>query len=105
MFVVYDRLYLVGGAGFETKKDPTTTSLSSIDTWDTKKLKWSNAAEMVIPRHGHSVAFIGTQFLIIGGVTTIYMRALNNAECFCVQRGNNDIFYVDSIRNYINNVV
>ncbi|KAK9890633.1 hypothetical protein WA026_011993 [Henosepilachna vigintioctopunctata] len=87
MFVMYDRLYLVGGAGFETKKDPTTTSLGAIDVWDVKKLKWLNVAEMVIPRHGHSVAFIGTQFMIIGGVTTIYMRALNNAECFCVRRG------------------
>ncbi|XP_044754523.1 uncharacterized protein LOC123313627 [Coccinella septempunctata] len=87
MFVIYDRLYLVGGAGFETKKDPTTSSIGAIDMWDVKRLKWAHAAEMVIPRHGHSVSFIGTQFLIIGGVTTIYMRALNNAECFCVQRG------------------
>ncbi|PSN38305.1 hypothetical protein C0J52_19160 [Blattella germanica] len=27
------------------------------------------------------------QILIIGGVTTVYMRALSNVECFCCQRG------------------
>lgn len=87
MFHMYDKLYIVGGAGFESKKAATTSSLNSIDTWDIKDMQWVNAGEMVIPRHGHTVGFIGTQFLIIGGVTTIYMRTLNNAECFCTQRG------------------
>lgn len=87
MFVISDRLYLIGGAGRMTEKDKTTTSLGTIDVWDVNTANWQNLTEMAIPRHGHAVAYLGTQILIIGGVTTIYMRALSNVECFCNQRG------------------
>lgn len=42
---------------------------------------------MSMPRHGHALAYLGTQLIIIGGVTTIYMRALNNVESYCCERG------------------
>lgn len=84
-----NKLYLIGGAGRIHTKDKTTTSLASIDLWDTKLKEWEKISEMTIPRHGHALAYLGTQILIIGGVTTIYMRALSNIECFCGSRGNN----------------
>ncbi|KAJ8967804.1 hypothetical protein NQ317_013592 [Molorchus minor] len=36
---------------------------------------------MHIPRHGHAVAYLGTQIFVTGGVTTIYRRALSSIEC------------------------
>lgn len=83
-----NKLYLIGGAGRMHAKDKTTTSLASIDLWNSNVKEWEKISEMTIPRHGHAVAYLGTQILIIGGVTTIYMRALSNIECFCGSRGN-----------------
>lgn len=82
-----NKLYLIGGAGRIHAKDKTTTSLASIDLWNSSLKEWKKISEMTIPRHGQAVAYLGTQILIIGGVTTIYMRALSNIECFCGSRG------------------
>lgn len=82
-----DRLYLIGGAGKITEKEKTTTSVSAIDVWDPVNLEWKHQTDMAIPRHGHAIAYLGTQILIIGGVTTVYMRALSNTECYCTERG------------------
>lgn len=87
MFAMSNHLYLIGGAGKLSSKNKTTTSLASIDLWDEKRREWEKISEMTIPRHGHAVAYLGTQILIIGGVTTVYMRALSNIECFCGNRG------------------
>lgn len=81
-----DSLYLIGGAGRISDKDKTTTSVEAIDVWCNKDKEWRLLTEMAIPRHGHAVAYIGTQILMIGGVTTVYMRALSNVECYCVER-------------------
>ncbi|XP_031349993.1 uncharacterized protein LOC116175822 isoform X2 [Photinus pyralis] len=88
MFSMSDRLYLLGGAGkLKTEKDKTTTSVPDIDVWDSTILQWKHHSDMAIPRHGHAIAYLGTQILIIGGVTTVYMRALSNTECYCTERG------------------
>ncbi|KAJ8945183.1 hypothetical protein NQ314_009296, partial [Rhamnusium bicolor] len=86
MFVMSDRLYIIGGAGKTSERDKSTTSVGDIDVWDGNRFEWRNVTEMHIPRHGHSVAYLGTQILITGGVTTTYRRALSNTECFCSQR-------------------
>ncbi|XP_067005095.2 actin-binding protein IPP-like [Anabrus simplex] len=87
LYTMNDSLYLIGGAGRMTERDHTTSSLGVIDVWNIQAKEWHLQAEMSIPRHGHSVAYLGTQLLIIGGVTTVYMRALSNVECFCCERG------------------
>ncbi|KAK9732272.1 Kelch motif [Popillia japonica] len=87
LFSMSDRLYLIGGAGKIKIKDKTTSSVKEIDIWNEDTREWEYKTEMAIPRHGHCVAYLGTQILIIGGVTTVYMRALSNTECYCTSRG------------------
>ncbi|CAK1545255.1 unnamed protein product [Leptosia nina] len=86
MFAMNDKLYIIGGAGKMSDKDKTPSSVSAIDVWDWKERQWKLDTEMSIPRHGHALAYLGTQLIIIGGVTTIYMRALSNVESFCCER-------------------
>ncbi|XP_049867248.1 uncharacterized protein LOC126367662 [Pectinophora gossypiella] len=86
MFAMNDKLYIVGGAGKVCDKDKTASSVGAIDVWDWKDREWKAETEMSIPRHGHALAYLGTQLIIIGGVTTIYMRALSNVESFCCER-------------------
>lgn len=33
------------------------------------------------------ILFLGDQLLIIGGVTTMFMKTLNNVECYCCDIG------------------
>ncbi|XP_059057175.1 uncharacterized protein LOC131850828 [Achroia grisella] len=87
LFTMNDKLYIVGGAGKKSDKDKTASSVGAIDVWDWKDRAWIPATEMSIPRHGHALAYLGTQLIILGGMTTIYMRALNNVESFCCERG------------------
>ncbi|KAM3963093.1 uncharacterized protein ACR2FA_002859 [Aphomia sociella] len=87
LFAMNDKLYIVGGAGKKSDKDKTASSVAAIDVWDWKDRVWKQETEMSIPRHGHALAYLGTQLIIIGGMTTIYMRALNNVESFCCERG------------------
>nr|CAH7721510.1 unnamed protein product [Callosobruchus chinensis] len=84
--VMCDMLYAIGGAGKTPENKKNTTSLGSVDIWNDKKKCWQKITELNIPRHGHVVAYLGTQILVIGGVTTTYSRALSNVECFCSQR-------------------
>ncbi|XP_064071769.1 uncharacterized protein LOC113399806 [Vanessa tameamea] len=87
LFSMNDRLYIIGGAGKMSNKDKTASSVGAIDVWEWKERQWKLETEMSIPRHGHALAYLGTQLIIIGGVTTIYMRALSNVESFCCERG------------------
>ncbi|XP_063892356.1 uncharacterized protein LOC110372548 isoform X1 [Helicoverpa armigera] len=87
MFAMNDKLYIVGGAGKISDKEKTVSSVGAIDVWDWQMRKWKQETEMSMPRHGHALAYLGTQLIIIGGVTTIYMRALNNVESYCCERG------------------
>ncbi|XP_064210726.1 uncharacterized protein LOC660622 isoform X1 [Tribolium castaneum] len=87
LFVMADNLYLIGGTGQKQKEFKSTTSVGLVDVWDTSNMSWRTIMGMTIPRHGHAVAYVGTQIFIMGGVTTIYMRCLSNIECFCWKRG------------------
>ncbi|XP_030027173.1 uncharacterized protein LOC115445154 isoform X2 [Manduca sexta] len=87
LFAMNDKLYIIGGAGKVSEKEKTASSVGAIDAWDWKDRQWKLETEMSMPRHGHALAYLGTQLIIIGGVTTIYMRALNNVESFCCERG------------------
>ncbi|CAK1581741.1 unnamed protein product [Parnassius mnemosyne] len=87
LFAMNDKLYIIGGAGKISEKDKTPSSVGAIDVWDWKERVWKQETELSIPRHGHALAYLGTQLIIIGGVTTIYMRALSNVESFCCERG------------------
>ncbi|XP_069703946.1 uncharacterized protein [Periplaneta americana] len=84
--VLRETLYLLGGAGRISESERTTNSVGDIDVWDAESRQWCLKTEMKTPRHGHSVAILGTQILIIGGVTTVQMCALNKVECFCCER-------------------
>ncbi|XP_041976877.1 uncharacterized protein LOC121731508 isoform X2 [Aricia agestis] len=86
LFAMNDKLYIIGGAGKITDNDQTPSSVSAVDVWDWGTREWRLETEMSIPRHGHALAYLGTQLIIVGGVTTIYMRALNNVESFCFER-------------------
>lgn len=86
MFVMSDKMYLIGGAERKHQKEKQASSIHNIDVWDTKTAEWKNLTQMEIARHGHCIAYLGTQILIIGGMTTVYMRALSSIECFCCQR-------------------
>ncbi|GBP42883.1 Alpha-scruin [Eumeta japonica] len=67
-------------------EDKTTSSVTSIDVWEWKERRWKPLAELAVARHGHALAYLGTQLIIIGGVTTIYMQALSNVESYCCER-------------------
>ena len=86
MFVVSDNLYLIGGTGPKFRDLKSTGSLGDMDIWDTATMSWTTIVGLTIPRHGHAVAYVGTQIFIMGGVTTVYMRCLSNIECFCGKR-------------------
>ncbi|XP_060810818.1 uncharacterized protein LOC106137997 [Amyelois transitella] len=87
LFVMNDKLYIIGGAGKKSDKDKTASSVGAIDSWDWDAREWKPETEMSIPRHGHALAYLGTQLIIIGGMTTVYMRALSNVESYCCERG------------------
>ncbi|KAG7307534.1 hypothetical protein JYU34_007739 [Plutella xylostella] len=87
LFSMNDKLYLVGGAGRLSEKEKSASSVGAVDAWDWAAREWRPHTELSIPRHGHALAYLGTQLIVIGGVTTIYMRALNNVESYCCERG------------------
>lgn len=82
-----DKVYIIGGAGKTFKNEKLNTSIPSIDMWNEEKSEWLSITNLNIPRHGHALAYFGTQIFIIGGVTTLYGRALSDIECFCSERG------------------
>lgn len=92
--IMNDRLFLVGGAGKLSRREKTTSSLSSIHVLDLNSLVWRHEAELAIPRHGHAVTNLGTQIMAIGGVTTVYVRGLSNTECYCTERGKTSLGWV-----------
>lgn len=47
-------------------QDKTASSVGAIDVWDWKDREWKLETEMSIPRHGHALAYLGTQLIIIG---------------------------------------
>ncbi|XP_076674694.1 uncharacterized protein LOC143372435 [Andrena cerasifolii] len=83
-YVVSDCLYVIGGA---STTENGTQSTNSIDIWDGNESVWKEQANMSIARHGHSTGSIGDQLLIIGGVTTVFMKTLNSVECYCCDIG------------------
>lgn len=84
---INNNLYVIAGAGRNSSMLTNTVSLSSVDIWNTETNTWEEHAQMEVARHGHTTAYLGTQMLIIGGVTTVYMRSLSSIECFCTSRG------------------
>lgn len=78
-------LYLAGGAS--KRSSTAATSTPSIDIWDERNKEWKLKTEMSIPRHNHSVAFVGSQMVILGGTTTMSMRCVTTVESWCVNRG------------------
>ncbi|XP_071856238.1 uncharacterized protein [Bombus fervidus] len=83
-YVVSDCLYMIGGA---STMESVTQSVDCIDVWDGNDCVWREHANMSIARHGHSTGSIGDQLLIIGGVTTVFMKTLNSVECYCCDIG------------------
>ncbi|XP_076182991.1 uncharacterized protein LOC143154856 [Ptiloglossa arizonensis] len=81
-YVVSDCLYAIGGA---STTENGTQSIDSVDAWDGNV--WREQANMSIARHGHTIGSIGEQLLIIGGVTTVFMKTLNSVECYCCDIG------------------
>nr|XP_031840704.1 uncharacterized protein LOC116430545 [Nomia melanderi] len=79
-YVVSDCLYVIGGA---STNEIAAHSIDSVDVWDADESDWRELAKMSIPRHGHTAGSIGEQLLIIGGVTTTFMKTLNSVECYC----------------------
>ncbi|KAK2583127.1 hypothetical protein KPH14_009152 [Odynerus spinipes] len=84
LYVVSDCLYAIGGASIT---ENSTDSIDCIDIWDPHLCVWKEEAKMSIARHGHCTASIGAQLLIIGGVTTVYMKTLSSVECYCCEQG------------------
>ncbi|XP_072393061.1 uncharacterized protein [Diabrotica undecimpunctata] len=84
MIVLSQKIYIIGGAKKSSECDICSTG--DVDVWKHNKLEWVIVTNMNIPRHGHAISYLGTQILVVGGVTSIYGRALNNIECFCCQR-------------------
>ncbi|XP_078044683.1 uncharacterized protein LOC144474074 [Augochlora pura] len=83
-YVVADCLYVIGGA---STTEITAQSINDVDVWDEEGRVWKELTKMTIARHGHSVGSIGEQLLIIGGVTTVFMKTLSNVECYCCDIG------------------
>ncbi|XP_063983605.1 uncharacterized protein LOC135165826 isoform X1 [Diachasmimorpha longicaudata] len=85
-YVMFDKLYLIGGAGRSLKKSGITESIDTIDVWDPELRIWRDFSKMTTGRHSHSTGSIGDQLIIIGGLTTIFMKTLKTIECFCFER-------------------
>ncbi|XP_017788462.1 PREDICTED: LOW QUALITY PROTEIN: uncharacterized protein LOC108571007 [Habropoda laboriosa] len=83
-YVLSDCLYMIGGA---STTENATQSVDSVDVWDGNDCVWREHATMSIARHGHSIGSIGDQLLIIGGVTTVFMKTLSSVECYCCNIG------------------
>ncbi|XP_073985240.1 uncharacterized protein isoform X2 [Rhodnius prolixus] len=79
-----DSLHIIGGA---IVKNDELISTDSIDVWDDRQGKWKLKANMAIPRHGHVVAVLGSQMLMIGGSTTKYVKSLNQVDSWCMKTG------------------
>ncbi|XP_066595951.1 uncharacterized protein [Prorops nasuta] len=80
MYVLYDRLYIIGGV---EKTNNTTQSLDCLDVWDWKSRRWATKSNMFVPRHGHCVGSIGDKILIIGGITASEItNTLESVECY-----------------------
>ncbi|XP_015176367.1 PREDICTED: uncharacterized protein LOC107066343 [Polistes dominula] len=84
LYVISDCLYIIGGA---STTENSTDSVDCIDIWDPHLCVWKEEAKMSIARHGHCTASIGAQLLIIGGVTTVFMKTLSSVECYCCEQG------------------
>ncbi|XP_011308672.1 uncharacterized protein [Fopius arisanus] len=84
--VMFDTLYIIGGAGRSLKNVTMTESIDTIDVWDPELRTWREFSKITIGRHSHSTGSIGNQLLVIGGLTTIFMKTLRTVECFCFER-------------------
>lgn len=49
-------------------QDKTASSVGAIDVWDWKERQWRQETDMAMPRHGHALAYLGTQLIIIGKI-------------------------------------
>lgn len=59
LMVENEKLYIIGGAGCTHRKSSAKSSVQDIDVWDDATQQWSPKAHLAIPRHGHSVAYLG----------------------------------------------
>ncbi|XP_049946986.1 uncharacterized protein LOC126450820 [Schistocerca serialis cubense] len=86
LLCLQDTLFLAGGATRATRDAPIG-SIDSVDVWDPTQGRWCVRAKLSVPRHGHAVGYIGTHLLVVGGLTTVYVRALSSVEAFCCEAG------------------
>ncbi|KAF7988790.1 hypothetical protein HCN44_007100 [Aphidius gifuensis] len=101
LHVVSDRLYIIGGAGRPQPDQSITESVDSIDVWDPIHRTWREFTKMDIARHSHSTSSIGNQLMIIGGVTTVFMKTLETVECFSSDNDDTWIKNIASLPNPI----
>lgn len=63
LFAKYDTLYVIGGAGRKSERDQNTASIGTIHAWNEEAQEWSLRTELAIPRHNHSVSYLGKSFI------------------------------------------
>ncbi|CAB0009089.1 unnamed protein product, partial [Nesidiocoris tenuis] len=83
--VTYEnQLFLVGGVANE---NGGIVSNDHVDVWNEECASWRLKGHIDVPRHGHTVAFIGSFMVLLGGVTTKNIEKLSQVEAFCVKTG------------------
>lgn len=68
MISLNDDLYYIGGAGTQTYDYKNIISSAAVDIWDIKHKDWNLLGELQLPRHGHSICYLGTQIFIVGAL-------------------------------------
>jgi hypothetical protein len=71
-----DTLYFIGGAGCLNQRDQTIKSVRDIDIWNNEISQWCLQNEMVFPRHGHSIAYLGKWITVMQQIK-LELPALN----------------------------
>ncbi|KAF6206194.1 hypothetical protein GE061_017423 [Apolygus lucorum] len=79
-----DYLFLVGGI---TSENGGIASNDHIDVWDSETGVWKLKGNIDLPRHGHSVAFLGSLMILMGGVSTTNVKGLNQVDSLCMVTG------------------
>jgi len=80
--VAHDKLFMVGGAGPRNKKTHKQSSVPEVLVMNKTSEQWKEAGVLNIARHGHAAVAIDHQIVVLGGVSSEHMGAIDSVEMF-----------------------
>ncbi|OXA62944.1 Beta-scruin [Folsomia candida] len=82
LVVAHGKLFILGGAGPRNKKSKSQVSLPDVLVLDKTLERWRDVGVLNTPRHGHAAVAIDHQIIVLGGVSSEHMGAINSVEIF-----------------------